>query len=43
VLDAETALQKACTDLIAAIVDYNQVQVRLLQALGAVTSSMLLK
>jgi outer membrane protein TolC len=41
VLDAEAALQKARTDLVS--VDYNQTQVRLLQALGPVRPCMLLK
>jgi outer membrane protein TolC len=43
VLDAEASLQKARTDLVAAIADYNQAQVRLLQAWGPSHPSLLLK
>jgi outer membrane protein TolC len=43
VLDAQAALQRARTDLISALVGYNQAQVTLLQALGALTAAALLK
>jgi outer membrane protein TolC len=43
VLDAQAALQSARSDLIAAIVGYDKAEVRLLQALGALTAAALLK
>lgn len=43
VLDAQAALQSARTDLIVAIVGYNEAEVGLLQALGTLTPTALLK
>jgi outer membrane protein TolC len=43
VLDAQAAIQKARTDLNAAIAGSNQAEVRLLQALGTLTATSLLE